>query len=53
MSPEDLMDNIKDFGMKEVGAGSEYVVKKIRDLVQVDRQPLDDTTLIISHLKRE
>lgn len=47
------MDNIKDFGMNEVGVGSEYVVKKIRDIVQVDKQPLDDTTIIISHLKRE
>ena len=36
MSAEDLMDNIKDFGMKDVGLGSDYIVKKIRDIVYVN-----------------
>ena len=33
MIAEDLMDNVKDMGMKEVGKGSDFVVKKIRDVV--------------------
>jgi len=31
MTADDLMDNIKD--LKDVGKGSEYIVKKIRDMV--------------------
>jgi serine/threonine protein phosphatase PrpC len=31
MNADDLMDNIKD--IKDVGKGSEYIVKKIRDMV--------------------
>jgi serine/threonine protein phosphatase PrpC len=32
MTPDDLVDEIKDHGMKEVGVGSEHVASKIRDL---------------------
>jgi serine/threonine protein phosphatase PrpC len=53
MSPEDLVEQIKDRGMREVGAGSEHVSGKIRDLCTLKKSPLDDMTLIISHLKRE
>jgi len=38
--------------MKEIGAGSEHVCCKIRDLSLLNKNPLDDMTLIISHLKQ-
>ena len=53
MSPEDLVEQVKDYGMKEIGVGSEHVSGKIRDLALLNKSPLDDMTLIISYLKRE
>jgi hypothetical protein len=37
MTADDVMENVKDFGMNEIGKGSEYIVKKIRDMAIVDR----------------
>ena len=52
ISPEDLVEEVKEYGMKELGEGSERVSAKIRDLCMLEKTPLDDITLIISHLKR-
>ena len=51
MGPEDLMGHINDNGLKEIGQGSEYVCNKARDLCVSDQIPLDDITLVITHLK--
>jgi hypothetical protein len=53
MSSDDLMEAITENGMKELGTASELVCNKIRDMAYMDKLPLDDMTLIISHLKRE
>lgn len=53
MPPEDLVENIKEHGMKDIGAGSEYVAAKARDLCLGNQMPLDDLTIVISHLKRD
>ena len=53
MAPEDLVEYIKEHGFKEIGVGSEYVVTKARDLCHADKIPLDDLTIVISHLKRD
>lgn len=53
MPADDLVENINEHGMKEIGPGSEFVAFKARDLCHADKIPLDDLTLVISHLKRE
>ena len=53
MAADDLVENISEHGMKEIGIGSEYVASKARDLCVGDQIPLDDLTLVISHLKRD
>ena len=53
MGPEDVIEHVNEHGMKEMGIGSEYVCNKARDLCVADKMPLDDTTLIISYLKRD
>ena len=37
MTAEDLMDNVKDMALKEVGTSSEFIVSKIRDMALVDK----------------
>jgi hypothetical protein len=39
--------------MRELGTGSEYVCNKARDLCVGDQIPLDDMTIVISHIKKE
>jgi serine/threonine protein phosphatase PrpC len=51
MGPEDLIGHINEHGLKEIGQGSEYVCNKARDLCVSDNIPLDDITLVITHLK--
>jgi hypothetical protein len=51
MGPEDLIGHINEHGLKEKGQGSEYVCNKARDLCVSDKIPLDDITLVITHLK--
>jgi serine/threonine protein phosphatase PrpC len=51
MGPEDLIGHINEHGLKEIGQGSEYVCNKARDLCLSDKIPLDDITLVITHLK--
>jgi serine/threonine protein phosphatase PrpC len=51
MGPEDLIGHINEHGLKEIGQGSEYVCNKARDLCVSDKIPLDDITLVITHLK--
>ena len=53
MNAEDLVENIKEHGMKDIGSGSEYLAGKARDLCLGVQIPLDDLTIVISHLKRE
>ena len=53
MSAEDLVENINEHGMKQIGQGSEYVSNKARDLCQGDKIPLDDMTLVISYMKKD
>jgi hypothetical protein len=53
MSSDDLMESITENGMKDLGTASELLCNKIRDMAYMDKLPLDDMTLIISHLKRE
>jgi hypothetical protein len=53
MSAEDLVEHINEHGMREMGAGSEYVCTKAKDLCVGDKIPLDDMTLVISYLKRD
>ena len=53
VSPEDLIELVNEHGLKEVGQGSEYVCNKARDLCVSDQIPLDDITLVITHLKRD
>ncbi len=53
MSPDDLIEQIKERGRREVGVGSEQICMKIRDLCHAEHIPMDDMTLIISHLKRD
>lgn len=51
ITPEDLVEEIGDHGMKVIGTGSEHVCSKIRDLSLLHKTPTDDMTLIVSHLK--
>jgi hypothetical protein len=51
MGPEDLIGHINEHGLKEIGQGSEYVCNKAKDLCVSDKIPLDDITLVITHLK--
>ena len=53
MSAEDLVENINEHGMKQIGQGSEYVSNKARDLCLGDKIPLDDMTLVISYMKKD
>lgn len=53
MGPEDLVEHINEHGLKEMGVGSDYVCTKARDLCVGDQIPLDDITLVVSHLKRD
>ncbi len=53
IAPDDLVENIAEHGLKDIGAGSEYVAEKARDMCFADQIPLDDLTLVISHLKRD
>ncbi len=53
MGPEDLVEHINEHSEKEIGAGSEYVCNKARDMCVGDQIPLDDLTLVITHMKRE
>ena len=39
--------------MREMGAGSEYVCNKARDLCMGDKIPMDDMTIVISFLKKD
>lgn len=53
MSAEDLVEHINEHGMREMGAGSEYVCTKARDLCVGDKIPLDDMTVVISYLNKD
>jgi serine/threonine protein phosphatase PrpC len=51
MSPDDLIEHVNEHGLKEIGQGSEHACNKARDLCVSDKIPLDDITIVISHMK--
>jgi serine/threonine protein phosphatase PrpC len=53
LTPEEVTEQINGHGMHEMGAGTEYVVNKARDVAHVKKVPIDDTTILVSYLRRD
>jgi hypothetical protein len=50
MSNEDVIDIVNEYGLRDPGMSSEYICSKVRDLCYSDNSPLDDMTIVISHI---
>ena len=53
LTSEEVVENINEHYIREIGTASEFVVNKIRDMTSSNSVTLDDMTLLISYLKRE
>lgn len=51
IAPEDLTDIV--LANPEIGTSSEIIVNKARDMCSFDKIPMDDMTLVISHLRQD
>lgn len=50
IGPEDVVEIISDYGMKDPGMSSELICSKVKDICLSDNSALDDMTIIVSHL---
>lgn len=50
MTPEEVVDNLNENRLREMGEASEYLCAKVRDISHSRRVPLDDITVIVSYI---
>ena len=47
---KEVIDSITELGPKDKGVFSEYIFQSLQEVAATTGQPIDDTTIIISHI---
>ena len=50
ISYDDVLELVNEYGIRDPGMSSEFICSKIRDTCISDNTPMDDMTIIVSHL---